>query len=653
MKFFDRLKLSAKILTPTVALALVCASVIGLGVWRMNALSNDYAEIIERQDRAMALVLRANRIFQAVGYDLHLIIDANVESASSKEAQAAVRSASSEIDNLLTEAEALDPSHAAKFKEIHKRMNGVTERAGPIVKAILQSAETGHGAASRPQDLAAKGEAIKLVTPLDAEIQQIVKETVDLDSSLLSEAKARSDGLSLDAAKAIGIIIASSAAAIILGLSASLFISRNLIARPILELAGQMARAAKNDVGFDVAGLNRADEVGAMAKALQVFKQNALAYFESDEQAAESKKKAEEERRRAEEAVIAKEREMVVRCFGAGLGKLAAKDLTYRINDEIPEAYRQLREDFNAAMAQMERALDDVSQGARGITAATREVTAAADDFSKRTEKQAASLEETTAALQEIATTAKQSAAGSKEVSAIVEATRKEAATSSGVVSHAIEAMTRIERSSQGIAQILGVIDEIAFQTNLLALNAGVEAARAGEAGRGFAVVATEVRALAQRSAEAAKEIKALISSSSSEVDQGVGLVMDAGKALERISTRVIEINELISKIAEGATEQFNAIEHISIAVADMDRDTQKNVAMVEESTAASHALRHEASQLEATVDSFTTRKEASPAERKAPKPRRSAELRHVANRGGAAVRKAHVEQEEESWEEF
>ncbi|MDR3460749.1 MAG: methyl-accepting chemotaxis protein, partial [Beijerinckiaceae bacterium] len=183
----------------------------------------------------------------------------------------------------------------------------------------------------------------------------------------------------------------------------------------------------------------------------------------------------------------------------------------------------------------------------------------------------------------------------------------QDAKKSAGVVRQAVEAMDGIAESSRKITQIIGVIDEIAFQTNLLALNAGVEAARAGDAGRGFAVVASEVRALAQRSAEAAKEIKGLISASSTQVDQGVKLVDETGKSLERIMTQVGEINTVVAEIAAGAKEQAQGIEEVNTAITQMDQMTQQNAAMVEESTAASHHLSQEATQLAALVGQFKT----------------------------------------------
>ena len=368
---------------------------------------------------------------------------------------------------------------------------------------------------------------------------------------------------------------------------------------------------------------------------------------------------AQEANAKAEEAK-AKERELVNSSIAAGLHKLAAKDMTFRMDANLPEVYRRLQEDFNAAVGQVEGALVEVVNGADAISIATREIAAAADDLSRRTEQQAASLEETTAAVREITGTVEKTANGAAQAHHLVSSATSEAEKSGEIVRSAVDAMGRIEKSSQDIGQIIGTIDEIAFQTNLLALNAGVEAARAGEAGRGFAVVASEVRALAQRSAEAAKEIKSLISSATSEVSAGVALVIDTGKALERIAVQVAEINKVMSEIAAGAAEQSSALKQVNVAIGQMDQDTQKNAAMVEETTAASHSLRQEAESLAHSVGRF----QISGAHSKAADSlhQRANGLAHqtsrpalktMAHSGGSAVRRLADAPHEESWEEF
>lgn len=302
-----------------------------------------------------------------------------------------------------------------------------------------------------------------------------------------------------------------------------------------------------------------------------------------------------ERHRAAEEQTLKLAQGKVVLKLGDGLRQLMEGNLTYRVTERFPDEYEALRSDFNDAMSKLQDTLKSVVANAQAVRTGTAEIAEASDDLSRRTEQQAASLEETTAALSEITTTVAKTASGAQKARDTVTTARSEAEHSGDVVGHAISAMGQIEQSAHKVAQIIGVIDEIAFQTNLLALNAGVEAARAGDAGRGFAVVASEVRALAQRSAEAAKEIKALISASTQQVDAGAKLVDETGKALERIVTRVSEISTLVVDIARGAEQQATGLSQINAAIQEMDQGTQKNAAMVEESTAAVHALAKEA----------------------------------------------------------
>ncbi|ATC32150.1 PAS domain S-box protein [Caulobacter vibrioides] len=290
---------------------------------------------------------------------------------------------------------------------------------------------------------------------------------------------------------------------------------------------------------------------------------------------------------------------------GAALSQLAEGDLTARIEQALMPSLDQLRLDFNAAAEALHLALDKVSSGASAIHSGSADIARTSDDLSHRSEQQAASLEETAAALDEITATVKRSAQTAATTNAVVSVARGEAEHSGEVVAQAVDAMNRIEKSSREINQIIGVIDEIAFQTNLLALNAGVEAARAGEAGRGFAVVAHEVRALAQRSADAAKEIKMLISTSTQEVSLGVGLVGQTGEALRSIVEKVAEIDALVSEISMAAQEQSIGLVEVNTAINQMDQVVQKNAAMVEEATAASHALTGEARELANVVSGF------------------------------------------------
>ena len=314
-----------------------------------------------------------------------------------------------------------------------------------------------------------------------------------------------------------------------------------------------------------------------------------------------------EARRAQEEAAEAKSREQarVVSVLAAGLSQLADGNLTHRVDEQFPADYQQLKHDFNGAMERLHDAMGALTISVSGVRSSTEEISRSAEDLSRRTESQAANLEETAAALDQITHTVRRTADGAAGAKAVALTATNEAQQSEKVVRDAVNAMSEIERSAQQISQIIGVIDEIAFQTNLLALNAGVEAARAGEAGRGFAVVASEVRALAQRSASAAKEIKALISTSTGQVTCGVQLVDQTGQALARILTKVAEINVLVGDIAGSAEEQALGLHEVNSAINQMDHGTQQNAAMVQESTAACVALAQEAHKLSEMIGRF------------------------------------------------
>ena len=369
---------------------------------------------------------------------------------------------------------------------------------------------------------------------------------------------------------------------------------------------------------------------------------------------------AEAESREAESrARAAAQQAGVVERLGAALGDLAQGRLDARIDAAFPEDYEALRRDFNAAAETLAEAIALVVESADSIRNEANEIASASNDLNRRTEQQAATLEETAAALDQLTASVKSAAEVAGNASTMVKGMQERAQRSGSVMRDTIAAMEEIADGSGKISKITGVIDEIAFQTNLLALNAGVEAARAGEAGRGFAVVASEVRALAQRSSDAAREIADLIDLSSSQVSRGVSLVGEAGEAIGSIEDSVGDIRERVGEIATSAAEQATGIQEINVAVNQLDQATQQNAALSEQTNAATQSLLSMSSTLIDATARFdlgagggraALRSSTAPAPAPAAEPAASLEpaAKLVAAGGGGAATAAATD-----WEEF
>jgi len=394
------------------------------------------------------------------------------------------------------------------------------------------------------------------------------------------------------------------------------FLFARALAGTLGRLTDTMTSLAGGDLAAAIEGDTRPDEVGAMARAVQVFKDNAIENRRLEQEAATQRSQSEEQRRLTTEQNRIRAEAMAQATDGlaGGLKQLASGNLAVRLDQSFSEEFEGLRSDFNQAVDQLRVTLASVTEATGSIDSGSREISRSAEDLSKRTEQQAASLEETAAALDQITTNVANSSKRAEEARGVAIQANDSARHSGAVVANAVDAMGRIEQSSSQISNIIGVIDDIAFQTNLLALNAGVEAARAGEAGKGFAVVAQEVRELAQRSATAAKEIKELIRNSSTEVGNGVKLVSDTGAALKTIEDYIVTINQHMDAIATSAREQSVGLSEVNTAVNQMDQVTQQNAAMVEEASAAGATLANEASRLRGLIGQFQLGQDGSSA---------------------------------------
>ena len=380
-----------------------------------------------------------------------------------------------------------------------------------------------------------------------------------------------------------GPALALSAAAMAGALLASSIAARR-ISRPLIAMAARMESLATGEIAQPIPYTDHADCMGRMARAMMVFRENA--------QTMEVGRKVAQDANQA---------------LSRALQALAQSRLDCVITEPFPGTYEELRLDFNAAVETLAATINAVRASARSVLTGATEIRTAADDLAHQNEQQAASLGESAVAMNEVTEGVKTSARAAAEVHRSIAAAHREASEGGAVVARAVEAMAAISHSASEIGNIVTLIDGIAFQTNLLALNAGVEAARAGDAGRGFAVVANEVRALAQRSAEAAKDIKALITASTQQVGTGVTLVGETGTVLQHIVGQIGDITALVTAIASSAESQASRLETVNASVGAMDRVTQQNAAMVEQTTAAARSLTDEARDLAQAVSSFHT----------------------------------------------
>ncbi len=465
---------------------------------------------------------------------------------------------------------------------------------------------------------------------------------------------------------------------VLLGISVATAIafSRRAIVKPLLDLGAVMDRLIAGDTAIEVPHTQRRDEIGAMARSVSVLRETSeqVALLQQQEQAAAAARLA---RAQSMEAVVSDVGEVVAAAaagdfsarlqidqadeqmqklvagineinavvdsatseFARTLSAVAAGDLTVRVDAAYRGKFAELKGAINETVERLSSTVKTIQVTSADVGLAAREINMGADDLSKRTEEQASSLEETAATTEELAASVKASAQASREAASIADEAMKAAQTGGAIAGKAVDAMARIEDASTKISDIIRVIDDIAFQTNLLALNAAVEAARAGDAGKGFAVVASEVRTLAQRSGEAAKDISALISSSNTEVGEGVKLVRQAGEALEQILSASRKVAATIADISAASGEQANGIDEMSQAVAHLDEMTQQNAALAEQSAASAGSLSNRIGQLNDLVAAFRT--EGGSAARSAPMSSEPARLRQLAESAFSTAKSA------------
>ncbi|MFK3781735.1 methyl-accepting chemotaxis protein [Agrobacterium sp. NPDC089420] len=592
MSFFKNTKIRAKILALIIPISLLGLGGIGMVSKAYKETDTTYSIFIDQNNAATLEVARAATSYMASMAQAFKILAFDPGSPQAHEIEQVYRENLDTTFSRLASAKQLAPEYGAEADVFAARLKDIVSKADQII--VHQNA--GRTDIAR----AILSEIDPQINAWRVDLRNWTEQNVAAVNKTADAITAATDSTIIKVSVIIGIVF-------LLGITGSVFVSSRGITAPIARLREQMTSLANGDTDAEIDVMGRRDEIGEMAAAVQIFRENAIERIRLERQTEANRSMNEKERVIREEHRVreAADVKFAVDNLAIALSKLSDGDVSYRINDTFVESLDTVRKDFNQSASKLQEALVRVSQNAHGINAGASEIRSAADDLAKRTEQQAAAVEETAAALEEITITVKDSTKRAQEAGQLVNRAKAGAEQSGEVVRKAVTAMGLIATSASEISNIIGVIDEIAFQTNLLALNAGVEAARAGDAGKGFAVVAQEVRELAQRSANAAKEIKGLITTSNVQVQTGVQLVGDTGEALKTIVSEVQEINRHVVAIVEAAQEQSSGLQQINSAVNQMDQDTQRNAAMVEESTAASHSLAREAASLNGLLAQF------------------------------------------------
>lgn len=592
MSFLKNTKIQTKILALIIPLCVAGLAGIGAVASSYQKTSEEYAGFLDNDGVATVALSRINTSLVVAAYNANQMLNYAADDPYMKVVNDGYGDNAKRMGERFNLLVSVMPGMSSEI-------NTLRERADSILGLIDEAAALG----AKDRDDEARA-ILRKVDPAVEGLRETLRQRVD---AMLQHLNVESQRMTNNMQSTILTYIVSLLALFAALIVAALYVSSRGITGPINALRARMLSLAEGKTDEPITGMGRKDEVGQMAAAVAVFRDNAVANLRLEEEAAANRSLSEEERRRKAEADRARAEEMAQATagLGEGLKHLASGDLTFQLADPFAPDFETLRADFNSAVVQLSETLRAVAEATGAIDNGSREVSASADDLSKRTEQQAAALEETAAALDQITVNVANSSKRADEARKVAVQANESAAESGRVVANAVDAMQKIEASSNQVSNIIGVIDEIAFQTNLLALNAGVEAARAGDAGKGFAVVAQEVRELAQRSAQAAKEIKDLIRNSSVEVQSGVKLVSDTGEALKTIEGYIVTVNQHMDSIATSAREQSVGLAEVNTAVNQMDQVTQQNAAMVEETSAAGATLASESGRLRELISQF------------------------------------------------
>jgi methyl-accepting chemotaxis protein len=598
----DNLKISTKIMIVIALLSSVTVVAIGLGALALRNVEASFRTITESDFPTVLSVSQVERNLKTIGFTAYRSFSygSKPDERRAEHEEAAYKDAVDMLDAAIV----LDPSDRPAYEDFKTRLDAL--------QAIITGA-IAHGLKNEKDDAArdmVKGDEILI---------GLSRDLVTLNGERINAVYTEASDVTEAAHATIITTIAICVAGLLICVALGLWLAMTRIAKPLTRLGERMNALAQGELDVEIAGTERQDEIGQMAKTVVVFRDAGLekrrleaAAIEHRQQVEAERLKTDEERRHNAEAhaAAAEEQARAVKALADGLARMSEGDLTVALDEGFTEAYREIKDDFNTTIARLRETMESIVASTRDVTNASAEISGSTTDLSQRTEQQAASIEETSASMEEIAATVKKNSEHAQQANQSAAKARDVADHGGQVVAKAVEAMAGIETSAGKISDIIGVIDEIARQTNLLALNAAVEAARAGDAGRGFAVVASEVRTLAQRSSQAAKDIKDLITSSNGQVKVGVGLVNQAGAALAEIVESIKAVAAVVSDIAGASIEQAGGIEEVNKALNQMDEVTQQNSALVEENAATAKTLEQQANAMGERVSFFRTSNE-------------------------------------------
>ncbi|MAX01064.1 MAG: methyl-accepting chemotaxis protein [Sphingomonas sp.] len=555
-----RFKISTKILALLILLSAVTFGIAIMGSRAMNQSNEDYSVLTDHVLPANTKLARVNRLALAMVYAGYraLVYDGN-----SKEARTAVEEVEkdyTDVKALLTEIETLDPSASDKVREISTEIDAIYASVKQSVPFSLRN--------DSPRATAFLGQADPRVVALSANL-------ANFNNGRIEKATETSTRLSDDAASTSFRMMVISAIAALFGIGVGYMVSRFGITTPVQRLQETMGALASGNNRVDVPGTDRVDELGNMAKAVLVFRENAVA----------------QEKSQAAKAIADAEQRKVVEALETNLVRLADGDLTASIDVPLAPEYESVKVNFNAATGALRSLIGTVTESANNIRTGSNDIAAASEDLARRTESNAASLEETSAAIAQMNDRLKTSVTASNRTVERADGALATVSNGRAIADETVAAMDRVSEGAKGIDSVIEGLDKIAFQTRVLAMNAAVEAGRAGEAGRGFAVVADLVSALAMRSEEESNRARTQLTATQGDIRSAVEMVHKVDQALGGIATDVGEVHQLLGQMAADNQAQAAAISQISVAIGTMDQSTQQNAAMVEETSAAARNL--------------------------------------------------------------